>query len=109
MATGVLVLVLQRNGIPYPSVDQIKLQGPNGTTTLNRVPLTTIIPPGSCAPTQFHYEAVIPVSTPIAQDTILDRARRIRGYTLQIKVKTKHQSFKLDLSNCDFQSIVTTM
>ena len=105
--TGIRVLVLQQDGVPYPSVDQIVLRGPAGNVTLRGVPLTTIQVEG-CAPIQFHYEAAIPVQD-VGEMMMGNRQKRNRGTTLMIKIKKKHQQINLDIQDCDFTPIVVKL
>ncbi len=105
--TGIRVLVLQQNGVPYPSVDEIMLKLPTGKVTLKRVPLTVIQAEG-CAPIQFHYEgAISPTST--GEERVASRKKVARGVTLSIKVKKKKQTINLNIETCDFIPIVVRM
>lgn len=108
--TGIRVLVLQPDGVPYPSVDEITLHLPTGNVKLKRVPLTVIQAEG-CAPIQFHYEAAIPPNPPsgMVEDNIANRKPRGGPSTLSIKIKKKHQTFTLNIEDCDFIPIVVTM
>jgi hypothetical protein len=110
---GIRVLVLQRNGRPYPMVDQIMLQSPTGNLNRLNVPLTVINPPDSCEPIQFHYETAPLLSnaggSAFDMNASFSNNKKKSGSTLHITIKNKHRTINLNPQSCDFQVIVVTM
>jgi hypothetical protein len=101
--TGIRVLVLQANGVPYQNVDQIMLKGKSPAVNINlrNVPLT-VINSEDCGITQFHYETALPLSE-------LDRKKRLSTYTLHVKVGRKSRTVTFALEDCQFQPFVVTL
>ena len=101
--TGIRVLVLQANGVPYQNVDQIMLKGKSLEVNMNlrNVPLT-VINSEDCGITQFHYETALPLSE-------RDRKNRLSTYTLHVKVGRKSRTVTFTLEDCQFQPIVVTL
>jgi hypothetical protein len=96
---GMRVLVVDADGNPYPSVDDIKLTNPSlkVSTHLRDVPLTTIDPPASWKRIQYHYmTALLPTS---GSNT----------YTLRVQVGNKKQTVQFMLDPDQFQQIVVTL
>jgi len=102
---GMRVLVLQSNGTPYATVDQITLSSygvtPNTNVNLKNVPLTTINPPTTCQTIRFHYETALPSTA--------KNGPRGSYYNVRVKVGKKAQSVSFTLGTCDFKEIVITL
>jgi hypothetical protein len=101
--TGIRVLVLHADGVPYLNVDQIMLKGQSPAVNINlrNVPLT-VINSEDCGITQFHYETALPLSE-------RDRKRRLSIYTLHVKVGKKSRTVTFTLEDCQFHPIVVTL
>ena len=96
------VLVLQGNGTPYSTVDQITLTSygvkPNANVALKNMPFKTA---ASCQPIGYHYETALPATSTTGQ--------RGSSYNVVVKVGKKSQSLSFTLGTCDFKQIVITL
>jgi hypothetical protein len=102
---GIRVLVLQADGTPYSTVDQITLSSygvrPNASTSVRDAPLTAISPPASCQTIRYHYETALPATE--TSDT------RGSYYNVKAKVGNKAQSVSFTLGECEFKEIVLAL
>ncbi len=101
--TGFRVLVLQANGTPYPSVDQINLASfgvkPSTSLFLKNASLVTVNPPTSCDVIQYQMEKMPLPATNQAN-------KKGSYYTLKVKVGAKSQGVSFTLAPSDFLQIV---
>jgi hypothetical protein len=99
---GMRLLVLQANGAPYATVDQINLTShgvkPNTNANLKNVPLKTA---ANCQPISYHYETALPATSTSGQQGSY--------YDVVVKAGNKSQSLSFTLGTCDFKQIAITL
>jgi len=103
---GIRVLVVDRNGVPVPSITSLMLKAtgvaapPN--VNLKDLPLVTINPPTSCQTIQQHYENQ-------NLSTTDQSAPRGSYYTLSVAVKNKKATLTFGLKVNEFKLVIVTV